>query len=56
MANKSLFQSSRGAQLPSATAINAEGAPAYVFEVVARFAEGTLGADHWVGRIEAIEI
>jgi 60 kDa SS-A/Ro ribonucleoprotein len=27
-----------------------------VFEVVARFADGTLGADHWVGRIEAIEI
>jgi 60 kDa SS-A/Ro ribonucleoprotein len=29
MANKSLFQSSRGARLPNATAINAEGAPAY---------------------------
>jgi 60 kDa SS-A/Ro ribonucleoprotein len=27
-----------------------------VFEVVARYAEGTLGADHWVGRIEAIEL
>jgi 60 kDa SS-A/Ro ribonucleoprotein len=29
MANKSLVQSSRGARLPNATAINAEGAPAY---------------------------
>ena len=27
-----------------------------VFEVVARYAEGALGADHWVGRIEAIQI
>ena len=27
-----------------------------VFEVVAAFAAGTLGADHWVGQIEAISI
>jgi 60 kDa SS-A/Ro ribonucleoprotein len=32
MANKSLFSSSRGAQLPAATAINHEGAPAYALE------------------------
>ena len=32
MANKTLFQSSRGAQLPAATAINHEGAPAYTLE------------------------
>jgi hypothetical protein len=32
MANKALFSSSHGAQLPAATAINHEGAPAYALE------------------------
>lgn len=36
--------------------LNVGGFSDEVFEVVARFAEGTLGADHWVGQIEAIEI
>jgi 60 kDa SS-A/Ro ribonucleoprotein len=36
--------------------LNVGGFSDEVFEVVARFANGTLGADHWVGKIEAIEI
>jgi 60 kDa SS-A/Ro ribonucleoprotein len=36
--------------------LNVGGFSDEVFEVLARFAEGTLGADHWVGRIEAIEL
>jgi hypothetical protein len=36
--------------------LNVGGFSDEVFEVVARFAHGTLGADHWVGRIEEIEI
>jgi 60 kDa SS-A/Ro ribonucleoprotein len=36
--------------------LNVGGFSDEVFEVVARFADGTLGADHWVGRVEAIEI
>ncbi len=109
MANKSLFQSMRGALLPSATATNAEGARAYslepkhalaqyaatsclsntfyagadeqlaavlslarelerpdvlnvggfsdeVFEIMTHFAAGTLGGEHWVGRIDAVGI
>jgi 60 kDa SS-A/Ro ribonucleoprotein len=36
--------------------LNVGGFSDEVFEVVARFAAGTLGADHWIGRIEAIEI
>jgi 60 kDa SS-A/Ro ribonucleoprotein len=36
--------------------LNVGGFSDEVFEVVARFADGTLGADHWVGRIEAIEV
>jgi 60 kDa SS-A/Ro ribonucleoprotein len=36
--------------------LNVGGFSDDVFEVVARFANGTLGADHWIGQIEAIEI
>jgi 60 kDa SS-A/Ro ribonucleoprotein len=36
--------------------LNVGGFSDEVFEVVARFADGTLGADHWIGQIEAIEI
>lgn len=36
--------------------LNVGGFSDEVFEVVARFADGTLGAHHWAGRIEAIEI
>jgi len=36
--------------------LNVGGFSDEVFEVLARFAEGTLGTDHWVGRIEAIEL
>jgi 60 kDa SS-A/Ro ribonucleoprotein len=36
--------------------LNVGGFSDEVFEVVARFADETLGADHWIGRIEAIEI
>jgi 60 kDa SS-A/Ro ribonucleoprotein len=36
--------------------LNVGGFSDEVFEVVARFADGTLGADHWIGRIEVIEI
>jgi 60 kDa SS-A/Ro ribonucleoprotein len=36
--------------------LNIGGFSDEVFEVVARFADGTLSADHWIGRIEAIEI
>jgi hypothetical protein len=33
MANKALFQSTRGKMLPAATAINSEGALAYALEL-----------------------
>ncbi len=36
--------------------LNVGGFSDEVFDVLARFAEGTLGAEHWVGRIEAIEL
>jgi 60 kDa SS-A/Ro ribonucleoprotein len=36
--------------------LNIGGFSDEVFEVLARFAQGTLGAAHWVGRIEAIEL
>jgi 60 kDa SS-A/Ro ribonucleoprotein len=36
--------------------LNVGGFSDEVFEVVARFADGTLGADHWIGQIEVIEI
>jgi 60 kDa SS-A/Ro ribonucleoprotein len=39
-----------------ADVLNVGGFSDEVFEIVAHFAAGTLGADHWVGRIEAVEI
>jgi 60 kDa SS-A/Ro ribonucleoprotein len=36
--------------------LNVGGFSDEVFEVVARFADGTLAADHWVGRIESVAI
>jgi 60 kDa SS-A/Ro ribonucleoprotein len=36
--------------------LNVGGFSDEVFEIVAHFAAGTLGAEHWVGRIEAVEI
>ena len=52
----------RGGSLDNAVVVgrdhvlNVGGFSDEVFEVVARFADGTLGADHWIGQIEAIEI
>src|SRR5258708_6410847 len=43
-------------ELPIPDQLNVGGFSDDVFEVVARFADGTLGADHWIGRNEAIEI
>jgi 60 kDa SS-A/Ro ribonucleoprotein len=36
--------------------LNIGGFSDQVFEVIAAFAKGELGADHWVGRIEAVEL
>ena len=41
---------------PRADVLHVGGFSDRVFEVVAAFAAGTLGADHWVGRIEAISL
>ena len=41
---------------PRADVLHVGGFSDRVFEVVAAFAAGTLGADHWVGQIEAISI
>jgi 60 kDa SS-A/Ro ribonucleoprotein len=36
--------------------LNVGGFSDEVFEVVSRFTHGLLGADHWVGKVEAIEL
>lgn len=58
MANKALFQSSRGAQLPGATAINHEGAPAYALEpkhALAQYAAtGCLSNTFYAGAAEQL--
>jgi 60 kDa SS-A/Ro ribonucleoprotein len=36
--------------------LNVGGFSDTVFEIVARFADGTLGPDHWVGEIETISL
>jgi len=36
--------------------LNVGGFSDEVFEILAHFASGTLGADHWVGQIEALKI
>jgi hypothetical protein len=36
--------------------LNVGGFSDHVFEVIAEFAKGTLGSDHWVGMIEAVSI
>jgi 60 kDa SS-A/Ro ribonucleoprotein len=40
----------------SADILNIGGFSDNVFEVVAKFADGTLDADHWVGEIEKIKL
>jgi 60 kDa SS-A/Ro ribonucleoprotein len=39
-----------------ASVLNIGGFSDQVFEVIAAFAEGRLGADHWVGVIDAVEV
>ncbi len=39
-----------------ADVLNVGGFSDEVFEVVARFASGELGADHWIERVEAVEL
>ena len=39
-----------------ASVLNICGFSDQVFEVIAAFAEGRLGADHWVGVIDAVEV
>ena len=36
--------------------LNIGGFSDHVFEVIAAFAEGRLGADHWVGVIESVQL
>jgi DNA-directed RNA polymerase specialized sigma24 family protein len=40
----------------SASVLNIGGFSDQVFEVIAAFAEGRLGPDHWVGEIDAVEV
>ncbi len=40
----------------SADVLNVGGFSDQVFEIIAAFAEGRLGADHWVGEIDAVEV
>lgn len=59
MANKALFQSSRGKMLPAAAAINSEGARAYAFEpkqALAQYAAtGTLSNTFYANAAEQLE-
>ena len=59
MANKALFQSSRGKLLPAATAANSEGARAYAFEpkhALAQYAAtGTLSHTFYANAEEQLE-
>ena len=39
-----------------ASVLNIGGFSDQMFEVIAAFAEGRLGADHWVGVIESVQL